>query len=935
MPSDFGAFHSAVHGWAPFDWQQRLLEQIVQERRWPSVLDLPTGAGKTTCLDIALFALALDAESSNPWCARRIAMVVDRRVVVDQVAERGRKLAQALAAPSAPVVTEVARRLRLLSREQAPLAVYTLRGGMPKDDGWARSPDQPVIIASTVDQFGSRLLMQGYGVSKGMAPVHAGLLGNDTLLLLDEVHLSAPFAESLDNLRALRQKFAPTRFQCSFLSATPIGQTGEPFKLSEVDTAEGSVLGTRLRAAKPARLIEASGRTELEAHCVKSARELSADGHRTVAVVLNRVASALTVGRQLRKEMKAGAEVRVLTGRMRPIDRDALVAQLRGRIMAGRTRAETDHPLIVVATQCIEAGADFDFDALVTEAASLSALRQRFGRVDRLGQYGRTQGIIVRDKSAKDDPIYGDAIDQTFAWMKEHLDKKHRTIDFSPLHFPPLTPEELAHMREPEKHAPALLPAYLDLWAQTRPAPALVPEVSLFLHGPESGPPDIQVVWRADLDPRQQSEEALTEIVSAIRPSSLEALSVPFAAARRWLGKVGGAQADISDVEGGQSDDEALDSNLRVFRWNGDDSALVSVNALRPGDTVIVPAGQGGLWEGCFDPDSRTPVRDLAEQAALLARGRVLLRLHPRVLAGLGFPQSAGDDPEELTASLDTIEPNEPNEPWMTPWLRQLRARARPFVVVTDEGGWSCLDAGLIGRVALQALQVDPEADVTTEEEESSFLGRSVPLLVHSTDVQTFARDFAVNLRVPQAVADDLALAGWVHDIGKADQRFQLLLRRGDAIEYFKDETPLAKSGLPSGARCEQRSAQRKSGYPRGTRHEVQSVAMLEAHCEELERRAHDVDLVLHLVASHHGHCRPFAPPVVDEKPVDVSLAHGDWKFGAVSSNNQLHRLDSTIGDRFWKLVEKYGWLELCWLESILRLADHRASEAEQKGAET
>ena len=930
-PSDFGAFHNAVHNRAPFDWQQRLLEQIIQKRRWPSVLDLPTGAGKTTCLDIALFALALDAESEDQWCARRIAMVVDRRVVVDQVAERGRKLAQALAAPSAPVVTEVARRLRLLSREQAPLAVYTLRGGMPKDDGWARSPDQPLIIASTVDQLGSRLLMQGYGVSKGMAPVHAGLLGNDTLLLLDEVHLSAPFAESLENLRALRQKFAPTRFQCSFLSATPIGQTGEPFTLSEVDTAEGSVLGTRLRAAKPARLIDASGRTELEAQCVKIARELSADGHRTVAVVLNRVASALTVGRQLRESMKDGAEVAVLTGRMRPIDRDGLVAQLRGRIIAGRARAEADRPLIVVATQCIEAGADFDFDALVTEAASLSALRQRFGRIDRLGQYGRAEGVIIRDKSAKDDPIYGDAIDQTFAWMKEHLDKKHRTIDFSPLHFPPVTPEELANMRGPEKHAPALLPAYLDLWAQTRPAPALVPEVSLFLHGPESGPPDIQVVWRVDFDPRQQSEEDLTEVVSAIRPSSLEALSVPFAAARHWLGKVGGAQADVFDVEGGLSDDEVLDSKLRVFRWNGDDSALVSVDALRPGDTVIVPAGQGGLWEGCFDPDSRTPVRDLAEQAALLARGRALLRLHPGVLAGLGFPQSAGDGPEELTAALETIESG---EPWMTPWLRQLRARPRPFVVVTGDGGWSCLDAGLVGRTALQALRVDPEADVTTEEEESSFLGRSVPLQVHSTDVQTFARDFAVNLRVPQELAGDLALAGWVHDIGKADRRFQLLLRRGDAIEYFKDETPLAKSGLTSGARYEQRSAQRKSGYPRGTRHEVQSVAMLEAHRDELERRAHDVDLVLHLVASHHGHCRPFAPPVVDEKPVDVSLAHGDWRFGPVSSNHQLHRLDSAIGDRFWKLVEKYGWLELCWLEAILRLADHRASEAEQEGAE-
>ena len=210
--ADYRTFYAAVHGGEePFVWQERLLEQIVRDQAWPRVIDLPTGTGKTSCVDIALFVLALDAtkEQEQRWCPRRIAMIVDRRIVVDQVAERGRKLLRALTTSTDPVVVEVARRLRSLTRKgEEPLGVFTLRGGMPKDDGWARTPDQPLIIASTVDQVGSRMLMQGYGVSHGMKPVHAGLLANDTLLLLDEVHLSEPFRQTLDQLARLRTRFS-------------------------------------------------------------------------------------------------------------------------------------------------------------------------------------------------------------------------------------------------------------------------------------------------------------------------------------------------------------------------------------------------------------------------------------------------------------------------------------------------------------------------------------------------------------------------------------------------------------------------------------------------------------------------------------------------------------------------------------------------------
>lgn len=962
QPNDFDAFHRGVHGSerGAFDWQNRLLEQIVERRQWPHTLDLPTGAGKTTCVDIALFALALDAQrpKADRWCPRRIAMVVDRRVVVDQVAERGRKLAAALADPKrSKVVVEVARALRSLCANTAgqleAVGVFTLRGGVPKDDGWARSPDQPLILASTVDQLGSRLLMQGYGVSSGMRPVHAGLVGNDTLLLLDEVHLSQPFAETLQALTVLRKRSSiernvPARFQVAFLSATPGADVQESFCLTDAERKKDAPLGPRLHAHKRVRLDEVDGREKLEDRCANWARELITK-HAVIAVVVNRVRSAAQIVERLTHDGPS-FEVALLTGRMRPLDRDEVLRELRPRIETGRVRTSVDRRLIVVGTQCIEAGADFDFDAMVTEGASLDALRQRFGRVDRLGQYGEAEGVIVFDKSfKKDDPVYGKASAETLGWLKTQQDKKTKTIDFGIAHLSLPKGPQLTATLAPRESAPVLLPAYMDLWMQTSPEPADVPEPALWLHGPRSGPPDVQVIWRIDLTERMLAEHTAptlaADVVGAVRPSALEAMTLPFAAAQAWL--AGAEGADISDVEGvGPREPLTPAGGRRFLRWRGERSEVCDAKELRPGDTMVVPAARGGIRYKCFEATARSPVSDLAELASLHGRGQPVLRGHRAVLQQLGLEQLNMEELSEARDAMRTLSAQASG--WRRVWFQRLAdSRRRPIVVEDLDGeAWTVLQGARLGAAELRKA-LDPSVtqedgvELTTDEEDSYFTGRSVTLSEHSADVEQNARAFAEALGLSDSLVEDLALAAWLHDIGKADRRFQIMLRGGSEIEWLKDKTPWAKSAMSPSDKASKRRAQARSGYPAGTRHEVQSLAMIDHHLGWVRDKASDIELVRFLVASHHGHCRPFAPPVTDCAPVAVQLeAHESQHFGTlrlapVRSDNRLYRLDSELADRFRNLIARYGWLELCWLEAILRLADHRASEAEQSRGES
>lgn len=210
--ADFGEFLEAVHGHRPFRWQTELAEQVISTGTWPTALDVPTGMGKTVALDVAVFALAAQASlpSGQRTAPTRTFLVVDRRVIVDQAHERAQRISAALAeAPAESVLAAVADSLRSVAGQDAPpLQAVRMRGGTTWSSRWLTSARHPAIITGTVDQLGSRMLFRGYGVSDRMRPVDAALCGNDSLVLLDEAHLSAAFLQTVDAVRDAEQQAA-------------------------------------------------------------------------------------------------------------------------------------------------------------------------------------------------------------------------------------------------------------------------------------------------------------------------------------------------------------------------------------------------------------------------------------------------------------------------------------------------------------------------------------------------------------------------------------------------------------------------------------------------------------------------------------------------------------------------------------------------------
>lgn len=507
MPA-FAEFYRAIHGRDPFPWQSRLADHVADTEAWPDEVGVPTGLGKTACLDIAIWWLASQADRSpaERTAPTRIWWLVNRRLLVDSTTEHAEAVNSALSEPwqyglggtKADAVMEVADRLRSLAAAPAaePLQVIRLRGGVPTRR--PTDPSQPAILLSTLPMYGSRLLFRGYGSTRSMRPIDAAMAGTDSLVMLDEAHLAPHLMGLLPALAECTPGALPilgdarSRPMMVALTATGDARGARRFDLDAEDEAH-PVVRQRLDAAKPVELWMKSG--DAGKRLAEAARSLldSASVPAGCVVFANTPATARAAFRRLRSAMaEEKAEILLLTGRVR--EREA--ERIRRRILDPRLGMASTRDcavgrqrhLVVIATQTLEVGADLDAEFLVTEACGVRALTQRLGRLNRLGRFPHARAVYVHlpsPKSSQDAetwPVYGGEPATLLQKLQAAI---HR--DGSGTGTVSLSPRRVAEILGPPAddpgRAPEILNGLLREWVKTTTPPEGEAPVEPFFAG--------------------------------------------------------------------------------------------------------------------------------------------------------------------------------------------------------------------------------------------------------------------------------------------------------------------------------------------------------------------------------------------------------------------------------------------------------------------
>ncbi|MEW6235520.1 MAG: type I-U CRISPR-associated helicase/endonuclease Cas3 [Candidatus Omnitrophota bacterium] len=874
FPNDF---HDLTGHW-PFPWQEKLYKRFLSNDIPPSC-NIPTGLGKTNVIAIWLIAL-----KENKNLPRRLVYVVNRRTVVDQTTEEAVKL-----------------RINAAKIGIPDLAISTLRGQFADNREWSADPSKPAIICGTVDMIGSRLLFSGYGCGFKSKPLHAGFLGQDALLVHDEAHLEPAFQKLIESIRREQHERERTdilpwsKLRVVSLSATSRNdknndktESDKPFELTDDEkNPQGKIPDP---PTEPIHLVwlRLTAKKRLEFHqiedkkdaLVKKFGELAAkykDKNCTVLIFVRTIEDVFNVEKALKKTDRP---IVLLTGTIRGKERDDLVNnEYFKRFLKDAKPGPT---VFLLCTSAGEVGIDISADHMICDLTPFDSMAQRLGRVHRYGE--------PREHKADIDVVYPMVFNEkdklTPASIKSLELIKSLDGDASPLAL--MTKLNAIEKADAFTPKPTILTAtdiLFDAWSMTTIRQKMPgrPPVEPYLHGirREWEPPETHVAWRDEVEIITKELSERYELEDLLEDYPLKPHELLRDTSKRVFGHLKGLA------------DEYPDSHVWLVDFNG----IVEIKSMKELEektieqkTILLPPSVGGLTSsGTLD-------------------GKAVRKKR----------KDNDTENEQSTEPKNNVMYDVADE-WFVDNERKSRRRERLWDDAEPPKGMR-----LVRRI-----DVDPDADERGSSDEESARKRfwlwyarprsadddlsmtaveAVKWDRHTKDVEECAKNNTdVLLKDYQELRDAVVLAAKFHDLGKKREFWQRRIGNPNPAEWY------AKSGKDSSTG--------KRWIPHDIcpnyRHEFGSLLDLldpkkEYHTEFNRLSDEMKDVVLHLIAAHHGFARPHFP---HENAYDLNYSEGESNRVAVE-----------VMQRFARLQRKFGRWGLAYLESLLRAADYATS---------
>ena len=951
-------------GFAPLSWQKRLFDEYFARSKLPSSVDIPPSLGKT-----AVMALWLIARAQSKSLPRRLVYVVDRRAIVDQATDFALKLRENLdgAANSLKVS---------LGLDGRPLPISTLRGQHIDNREWLDDPSIPAIIVGTVDMIGSRLLFEGYGVSRKMRPYHAGLLGVDTLVVLDEAHLVPPFEKLIESVAERSGKLGPRDqgddepippFKLLSLSATGRKRADSVFRLEDSDLEEphlkDPITKQRLDAKKRLTFCHLEDEKLLPTKLAKTAWDLSADCQSPVRCILfcnsretaERTEAAIE---NLAKKTKgqAGTEVdtELFVGARRMREREKAREWLQEMGFIAKDKEQEKKKFFLIATSAGEVGVDLDADHMVCDLVAWERMVQRLGRVNRRGE-GDARILVVDPgppkpkKTNKPTPEEEKKSQRHFALCRlfVELSNDDGSINASPgaLRSLKLRAEQDPELQAlitaattPEPLRPALTRPLVDAWSMTSLKEHTGrPEVAPWLRGWVDDEPQTGVVWRRCLPVRANGvsvrKQEIEDFFEAAPPHVSEVLETETHHVVGWLlaraNAILGKKPSTEDPSDQISDANAAD----------DPSPVAGESLLRGTDTLayaLSPAGDlRQKWTlnelRVTDKKLKQSIKnDLQRQlsgATLIVDSRIGGLNDDGMLdkKKQNRPRTADDGGDWL--EVETASDEAPSA--STPPV--IRFKVRTAHSDDEQGEGTLTDAQTAGEDVRTAHSGYKQAEGDTPWRER------FRFATEQTDEKTVW----------------LIVDKWRHDAANEEDRSISPVSREQILQEHqkwvacKARELAERIGLPEpysealkiaahlhdrGKEAErwQRAFNVRPGdgpYAKtrgpvnvslldGYRHEFGSLSHVENDPDFRSLSPDLQDLVLHLVSAHHGQARPV-----------ISTAGCDD-----APPSRLEQQAREVALRFARLQKRWGPWGLAWWESLLRAADQQASRDNDEG---